>query len=385
LLARLGAALGAGCLLLGLLYLAVPALPIDRSVFATAILLTAGSALAVRLGLDAAWRLSAPSRRVLIVGAGKLAQEVERELHRREDGRTEVVGFVAGGMEAPSIAPPGGKPLLGTSSDLCQIAGETKAGRVIVAMEERRGVWPAGPLMRLRVQGVQVEDAHTALAALTGRIWLEGLRPSWFLFCGGFRRSASQQVFKRAADLMLSLTGFVLAAPLMLALVAAIKLESPGPVLYRQRRVGLRGETFEMLKFRSMGEDAEANGGPQWALPDDPRVTRLGRYLRRYHLDEVPQFINVLRGEMSFVGPRPERPAMVDRLSEMIPYYNERHALRPGITGWAQVNYGYGGSVEDALRKVEFDLFYLKNLSLTLDARILFRTVRIVLFGRGDR
>jgi sugar transferase (PEP-CTERM system associated) len=385
LLLRISVALGPGCLLLWLACFLSPNVVLDRGAVAVVIVLTAASVFAVRLGLDAVWRQPVPSRRVLIVGAGDLARAVERELRRRGGSRTEVVGFVAGGRETQSVMQSGGKPLLGTSDALLQIAEETKAGHVVVAMEERRGAWPAGSLMRLRVQGVKVEDAHTALAALTGRIWLEGLRPSWFLFCQGFHRSAAQQVLKRAADVILSLAGLVLAAPLMVAASAAIKIESPGGVLYRQRRVGLRGQPFEMLKFRSMREDSEADGGPQWAIPDDPRVTRVGKYLRRFHLDELPQFLNVIRGEMSVVGPRPERPALVEGLRRTIPYYDERHALRPGITGWAQVNYGYGGSVEDSLRKVEFDLFYLKNLSLLLDARILLRTVAIVLLGRGGR
>ncbi len=380
---RLCAALGSGWLLLWLARFVLPGFLIGGAAFAVAIALTAVSVLAVRLGVGVVGRLSSPSQRVLIVGSGSLAFAVEQEL-RRDHLCADIVGVVKGVPETAPLVEGDGKPVLGMGSDLLPIAERSRANRVILAMEEQRGTWPAHSLLRLRLRGVRVEDAHTALAALTGRVWLEGLRPSWFLSCGGFRRSATRAVLKRAADLILGVAGLVMASPLMLVIGIAIKLGSPGPVLYRQRRVGLQGRCFEMLKFRSMDQNAELDGGPRWASPDDPRVTSAGKYLRRFHLDELPQFINVLRGDMSLVGPRPERPAMVERLSRTIPYYDERHTVRPGITGWAQVNYGYGGSVEDALRKVEFDLFYLKNLSLLLDVRILLRTVRIVLLGKSE-
>jgi exopolysaccharide biosynthesis polyprenyl glycosylphosphotransferase len=311
---------------------------------------------------------------------------VQQEIRRREDLHSEVLGFVASRYQIDDQDRlPLGDALLGSGSELFRIAEQAQADRVIVAVEDRRDGWPADALVKLRVQGVEVEDAHTALAALTGRVWLEGLRPGWFLSCEGFRRSRAQRAMKRSADLVLSVLGLLLSAPLMLAVAAAVRLDSKGDVLYRQRRVGFRGRPFEMLKFRSMRADAELESGPQWACPNDPRITRAGKYLRRFRLDELPQFINALRGEMSVVGPRPERPEMVDLLRQRIPYYDERHAERPGITGWAQVQYGYGASLDDALRKLEFDLFYLKNLSPLLDLLILLETGRIMLFGRGAR
>jgi exopolysaccharide biosynthesis polyprenyl glycosylphosphotransferase len=239
--------------------------------------------------------------------------------------------------------------------------------------------------VKLKVQGVTIEDAQSTMAALTGRVWLRSVRPSWFVFSDGFRRSRVGMVSKRAIDLVFSLLGLLFSAPIMLLIAVAVKLDSKGPVLYRQTRVGWKGRHFQVLKFRSMRVDAEAENGAQWALENDPRVTRVGRVLRKFRLDELPQFINVICGDMSFVGPRPERPVFVEQLRKAIPYYDERHSVRPGITGWAQVQYRYGASVEDAYRKLEYDLFYLKNTSILFDCAILFQTIRIVLDGQGGR
>jgi exopolysaccharide biosynthesis polyprenyl glycosylphosphotransferase len=252
-------------------------------------------------------------------------------------------------------------------------------------MEDRRGALPSRDLVRLRVQGVEVEDAETTLAALTGRVWLGSVRPSWFVFSGGFRRSAITVVMKRAIDLAGGVLGLALSAPLMVLVAIAIRLDSRGPIFYRQIRVGLGDRPFEILKFRSMCPGAEADSGPRWSQEADQRITRVGRILRKYRLDELPQFINMIRGEMSLVGPRPERPVFVEQLREEILFYDERHSVRPGVTGWAQVEYKYGSSREDAYRKLEYDMFYLKNMSLFFDAAILVRTVRIVLFGHGGR
>jgi exopolysaccharide biosynthesis polyprenyl glycosylphosphotransferase len=240
-------------------------------------------------------------------------------------------------------------------------------------------------LVHLRVGGLEVEDAHTVLAALTGRIWLRTVRPSWFVFSGGFRRSRTSLLVKRVMDLAFGLIGLALLAPLMLVVSIAIRMDSNGPVVYRQERVGCGGKVFHLLKFRSMKVNAEAENGAQWAQKNDPRVTRVGRFLRKFRLDELPQFVNVMRGEMSFVGPRPERPCFVDHLRDQFPLYDERHSVRPGITGWAQVKFTYGASIEDAYRKLEYDLFYLKNMSLVFDLLILVQTLRVVFLGSGSR
>jgi sugar transferase (PEP-CTERM system associated) len=255
--------------------------------------------------------------------------------------------------------------------------------RIIVALDDLRGALPTSELVRLRIKGIQVEDAYSALAALTGRIWLRATRPSSFVFSSGFQRSATTLFLKRVIDIALALCGIIVFAPLMGLVALAVWLESRGPVLYRQTRVGLSEEVFNLVKFRSMRVDAE-KGGPQWSPKNDDRVTRIGRILRKYRLDELPQFFNVIRGEMSFVGPRPERPMFVEQLRQQIPWYDERHTVRPGVTGWAQVQYPYGCSVEDAMRKLEYDLFYLKNMSIAFDMAIVFQTVRVVLFGLGS-
>jgi len=235
------------------------------------------------------------------------------------------------------------------------------------------------------VRGVRVEEASNALSALTGRIPLRAVQPSWFVFSDGFHRSKWNELLKRTLDLAASIVGLVLSIPIMILVGVAVRLDSEGPIIYRQTRVGRMGKCFDVLKFRSMRNDAEKSGGAQWATENDPRTTRVGAFLRKYRFDELPQFLNVIRGDMSFVGPRPERPVFVEDLRQVISYYDERHSVRPGITGWAQVQYAYGASIEDAFNKLEYDLFYLKNMSLSFDIAIIIRTIGIVFGGRGGR
>ena len=361
-----------------------PSLLIGRGVFAISLGLIPWLMLANRFLLEKAWRFAWPPQRVAILGAGELAIVVLQELRRRDDLNVEVVGFITvdRSVRAAEVCD---SPVLGDISVVEQLVRDHQVSRIVVAMEDRRGKLPIRDLVKLRVAGIRVEDVHSTMAALTGRVWLETLRPSWFVFSEGFRRSRSTLWIKRLVDILISAIFLILAAPLLVIVGTAIRLESPGPAIYRQKRVGVRGREFEILKFRSMGVDAESQHGAQWAAVEDPRVTRLGRFVRRYRIDELPQVINVLRGEMSFVGPRPERPEFVDSLRQQISFYDERHSARPGITGWAQISYPYGASVEDALRKLEYDLFYLKNLSIFFDFAIILRTVRIVLAGKGSR
>jgi sugar transferase (PEP-CTERM system associated) len=265
------------------------------------------------------------------------------------------------------------------------IAKQHGVSRIIIALDDRRGVLPTRALVTLKVQGVRVEDASSALSALTGRVPLRAVQPSWFVFTDGFHRSRWNDFLKRVLDLTAGIVGLILSLPVMILVALAVRLDSKGPCLYRQTRVGRMGKCFDVLKFRSMRMDAEQPGMAQWATENDPRTTRVGGFLRKYRLDELPQFLNVIRGEMSFVGPRPERPSFVEDLRKAIPYYDERHSVRPGITGWAQVQYRYGASAEDAFNKLEYDLFYLKDMSLTFDIAIIFRTIHIVLGGFGAR
>jgi sugar transferase (PEP-CTERM system associated) len=370
-------AAGYACIPLGLLYSLWPDLMPGRGIVLIGITLALPLIALCRSAVAA----GVIEQKVLILGTGELARAVASALSFRKDLRVSIVGFLAGGENTNSEIP-AGYTLLGRVEDLAAVARAADLDRIIVALEERRRVLPVRELVRLRMVGIRVEDAQTAMAELSGRVSLDAIQPSWFVFSEGFRRSDLLILMKDSLDLVCAVVGFVLMLPIMAVAAAAIKLDSKGSVIYRQRRVGVGGRCFEVYKFRSMRADAEQEGA-RWATRNDPRVTRVGAFLRKYRLDELPQFINVIRGDMSFVGPRPERPEFVQELREVIPYYDERHTVRPGITGWAQVQYGYGANVEAACRKLEYDLYYLKHMSTLFDLRIIFQTVRTVLSGKG--
>ncbi len=375
-------ALGGAAVCLGVLYLIWPTLLIGRGVLFLSLPLVGIFVSLSRLVLDRAWRFAVPSENILILGANRLGRTVAHELAARTDLNFRLTGFVNCGEIAPD--PGHDTPILGNVSDLEAIVERERVSRIIVALEERRGGLPTRELVTLRVRGIHIEDAHSTMSALSGRVWLETLRPSWFVFSDGFHRSRLTTVLKYLMDFLLAILMLILVAPLMLIVAMIIRLDSKGPVIYRQSRVGLRGYPFDVLKFRSMRTDAES-AGAQWAQKSDPRVTRVGKHLRKYRLDELPQLINVLKGQMSFVGPRPERPIFVEQLRRDISYYDERHSVRPGITGWAQVQYSYSDNVEGARMKLEYDLFYIKNLSVFFDMVILFKTVQVVFSGEGAR
>jgi len=314
--------------------------------------------------------------RVYVLGTGDRAQRLVEGLRRPGLG-IEVVGWTG------NI---GGEPTLETvASHLAGLAKDKGVHRVIVAMPNRRGNIPVEELLALRLAGVKVEEATSWLEKISGRIEVEQLYPSWFIFAEGFRFSTINRIFRRIVNFTAALFGLVVALPLIPFIALTVKLSSKGPVLYRQQRVGRGDEIFYCFKFRTMRQDAEADTGATWATDDDPRITRVGKYLRLLRLDEIPQLWCVLKGDMHFVGPRPERPEFVEWLSREIPYYNIRHVVRPGITGWAQVQYKYGNTLEDAREKLQYDLFYIKNASLGLDLLILFQTIKIVLLGRGAK
>jgi len=381
----IGQSLGSGCLLLGIVYFIFPTLLLGRGIFFIGVALVPAFVTFSRVALDRIWQAAAPKENVVIIGAGDLAVTVASQLLKRTDLNVELAGFFdvnrAGGQGRMLF----GRPVFDSGEDLQSVIERRQASRIIVALEDRRNVLPTRELVRFRVQGIRVEDAHSTISALTGRVWLETVKPSWFVFSDGFRRSTVTLILKRAIDLTSGVVGLTVSLPIMLLVAMAIRMDSKGPVIFRQRRVGLRGKCFELLKFRSMRVDAEEGTGALWATNNDPRVTWVGRFLRKYRLDELPQFINVIRGEMSLVGPRPERPEFVDELRKQISYYDERHSVRPGITGWAQVKYRYGSNLEDAVRKMEYDLFYLKNMSIFFDCAIILDTVRIVISGEGGR
>jgi len=284
-----------------------------------------------------------------------------------------------------SVSEPGMPRLTRDSvaSHLVRVVQQRRVHRVIVAMPDRRGTLPVEELLALRLSNVKVEEATSWLEKITGRIEVSELYPSWLIFAEGFRFSFFNRVLRRILNFTVALIGLILALPLLPFVVLAVRLSSPGPIFYSQKRVGRGGVHFHCYKFRTMRKDAEADTGATWALDNDPRITRVGKFLRASRLDEIPQLWCVLKGDMHFVGPRPERPEFVEQLSEQIPYYGVRHTVRPGITGWAQVQYKYGNTIEDAREKLQYDLFYIKNASVGLDFWIVFQTIKIVILGRG--
>jgi len=324
-----------------------------------------------------AWLAQQPylRERVYVVGTGERAQRLVQGLRTRSELGVEVVGWsgnVEGALTRESLA-----------AHLIELARQRNVHRVIVAMADRRGIIPLQELLQLRLGGVKVEEAASWLEKMSGRIEVEQLYPSWLIFSEGFRFGAGFVLMRRLFSVLSSAVLLLVVLPVIPFVILAIKLDSPGPVLYRQKRVGRGGGTFFCYKFRTMRQDAEADTGPTWAGDDDPRITRVGRFLRASRLDEIPQLWCVLKGDMGFVGPRPERPEFVEWLTKEIPYYPVRHAVRPGITGWAQIRYRYGNTLEDAKEKLQYDLFYIKNASIGLDLLIMFQTIKIVLLGRG--
>jgi sugar transferase (PEP-CTERM system associated) len=323
------------------------------------------------------WMVKQPflRERLYVLGTGERAERLVRGLRERSALGMEVVGWtgdVEGELTRENVA-----------SHLLGLARGSGVHRVIVAMPDRRGTLPVEELLDLRLEGVKVEEATSWLERISGRIEVEQLYPSWLIFAEGFRFSSFFRLLRRGLNFSFAFAGTVISLPLLPFIVLAVKLGSSGPVLYRQQRVGRRGRIFYCYKFRTMRQDAEADTGATWALDDDPRITRVGKFLRASRLDEIPQLWCVLKGDMHFVGPRPERPEFVEWLSKEIPYYGVRHVVRPGITGWAQVQYKYGNTLEDAREKLQYDLFYIKNASLGLDLLIMFQTIKIVLLGRG--
>jgi sugar transferase (PEP-CTERM system associated) len=319
---------------------------------------------------------SAFRERVYILGNGERAQMVAQLLQTRKDAGMEVVGcdgFSFDGSAQNSVF-----------SDALSDIGGTRhhIDRVIVALEDRRGSLPLRELLKLRFNGVVIEESGALLERLTGKLYLDGLRPSNFIYSEGFRVKPSQQIARRIVSTLTALTGLLLFLPFLPFVILAVRLSSPGPIFFRQTRVGMGGRNFTVYKFRTMRQDAEA-AGAKWATKDDPRVTRLGMFMRKTRLDEVPQLWNVLRGDMGFVGPRPERPEFVPWLSEQIPYFDLRHMIRPGLTGWAQVRYGYGATLAQSREKLEFDLYYIKHMTLGLDLLIMFETIKTIIRRRG--
>ncbi len=320
-------------------------------------------------------------KRVLILGSGWLAQKTGAALASSNCNR-KLTGYI--NMNDSKMLVPL-EMVAGNSSQIAEIVRKEGVHEIVVSLHQKRGIMPLREVLTCKFSGIRVYDAPSFYEKVTGKLLIEDTQPSWFIFNERFRITSSRKFIKRTVDLLCSVTGVILSLPLLPLIVILIKADSRGPVLFRQTRVGEMGEYFTIYKFRTMRRDAESATGAVWAKEKDPRITRIGSFLRKTRLDELPQLFNILRGDMSVIGPRPERPEFIANLSKIIPFYSERHFVKPGLTGWAQIRYPYGASVEDAVEKLRFDLYYIKNWSLFLDFRILLGTVKVVIFGRGAR
>ena len=383
---RLIEALGATSLILAGIYFLSPDSIVGRGVFVISV--------AFMVTLVVAWRVAfawltqrvAPRERLLLVGTNTAAVELARELFdRRQELGVEIVGFVD--PDPTRVGMPVLNPgVVGAIDDIPMLVSKLSVDRVVVSLADARGKLPMDRLLDIRLDsGVAFDHLASVYEEYTGKIAVENLRPSWLIFSEGFRKTRLLNTAKRVLDIIFSAAGLVLGAPIVLLVAIAVKCTSRGPVFYHQRRVGRHGREFTAHKIRTMREDAESATGPVWSTENDTRVTPIGGFLRRTRLDEMPQLWNVLIGDMSFVGPRPERPEFVRQLTERIPFYGQRHVLKPGLTGWAQVRYTYGASVEDAIEKLQYDLYYIKNLSIALDFVIVLETIKTVLTRRGAR
>ena len=444
---RLLQALGSACLVLALLYYCYPDLSLGRGIAAVATPLIIATVSGWRLLVDASAPFLRRNERILIVGDGPAGCYLAEEILRRPELNIDIVGLLresdslgtgsaaigereygarvspfplhyslryspspalrSRGSGALMMEAAGAEGLLGgaatavadhatesrevifpsvigTHKDVERCALAERVDRVVLSLSERRGGTPIKQLLRLKFVGMKIEEAHDMYERTTGRILLDHLSPSWLILADGFRQSRLVLAAKRLTDIVVSTIGLVLALPLMAVIALAVFLESGAPVLFRQGRIGLNGRHFEILKFRSMRNEPVPKAA-SWTSDSDPRITRVGRFIRKFRLDELPQLISVLRGDMSLVGPRPEQPSLAEMLEEQIPYYGQRHSLRPGITGWAQVKYGYGATVEQTKIKLEHDLFYIKHLSMPLDLAIIFETAKVLLSGRGAK
>lgn len=380
---RIVLAFAFGGIALLVLYYLVPQAYIGRGVLAIALMLGFVFICILRLLAYSFFGVEAFKRRILILGAGRNANLINQRLRRRSDRKAfTIVGFVHIDGQAQVV---GDEQIVRLQQPLLELARERGVHEIVVAPDERRGGLPMEQILQCAQNGISIIDLPAFFEREAGLIKLEIADPSSLVFSGGFDHSFPRRLSKRTFDIAAASILLLLSWPAMLVVAVCIYLESGGPVLYRQTRVGEGGRTFSLVKFRSMRVDAEKDGVPQWASSKDDRTTRVGRFIRSTRLDELPQLVNVLAGDMSFVGPRPERPQFVEQFNQEIRYYNVRHSVKPGLTGWAQLRYPYGASVTDAFEKLKFDLFYVKNHGLVFDLLILLQTVEVVLFRRGAR
>jgi len=383
--ARLTQAIGITSITLAIIYFLWPEMIIGRWIFFLSLIFLLFFLVSWRLLYSFTIRKKLFAEKAIILGSGELARNIFQEIENRKDLSYNISSIITHKEEQNHSDKINGIPVHYGLDNICDLAEIENVKTVIVALDEKRGILPYQELVNCKVRGMSIIDGESFYERITGKLLVEKINPSWLIFSDGFVKSRISKLTKRIAGLVLSTSVLIFLFPVIVLVALAIKLDSHGPVLFSQERVGEFGEVFTLYKFRSMRADAEEQSGPKWASENDPRVTRVGKIIRKLRMDELPQLWNVFKGDMSFVGPRPERPFFVKKLKKIIPYYNERFSVKPGLTGWAQIKYPYGSSEEDALEKLKYDLYYIKNLSLVMDLIVTFHTLKIVLLSRGSR
>jgi sugar transferase (PEP-CTERM system associated) len=383
---RLFQALGASSIILACVYFLFQEMIIGKGIFFITIIISMLLIIIWRFFYKFLLTSGMFDQKIILLGSGGIGEQIVNEIIKRRDCGYKVSSVIMESHDG-NLSSYQGIPVIYKKKfeGLCQIAKEMDIKKIVVDLKEKRGAFPAGELLNCRIDGIDILEGNSFYEMLTGKLIVGRINPGWLIFSDGFRKSFVRRFLKRVVDVILSFFMLLLLLPVFFIAAVLIKLDSKGTVFFSQERVGENGKTYMVHKFRSMAANAEEHSGPVWAQDDDNRVTRVGGYIRKLRIDEIPQLWNVLKGEMSFVGPRPEREYFIKKLKVVIPYYSQRFSVKPGITGWAQVRYGYGASVEDAIEKLNYDLFYIKNMSVFMDLIIVLRTVKIVLFGKGAR
>jgi sugar transferase (PEP-CTERM system associated) len=384
---RLMQSFGVAGIFLSFVYLAFPETIIGSVIFMAGVGIVIVLLACWRFGYSILLSRGLFNQQIILIGSGDLTQKIRTEINARKDCGYTVAMEVPESVEDADPERPADVTLICRYKfeGLCELSRELKTEKIVVSFREKRCVMPTQELLRCRVDGIDVIEGNSFYEMLTGKLLVEFINPSWLIFSDGFQKSRMRRLVKRTVDLILSSAMLIALSPFLLLVAAAIRLDSAGPIFFSQMRVGERQRIYRMYKFRSMVKDAEKLSGPVWAQENDPRVTRVGRFLRRFRIDELPQLWNILKGEMSCVGPRPERSEFVQELKKTVPYYRERFSVKPGITGWAQVNFGYCATISDSIEKLNYDFFYIKNMSNLMDLLVMLRTIKILLFGHGVR
>ena len=382
---RLIQSIGITSVFLAALYYLWPDMIIGRWIFFASLILLLLFLVSWRLLYSFGIRKKLFTEKAIVLGSGGLARNILDEINSRKDLPYNIDLVIMHDRNQDNNDAFKVMPVNYGFDNICDIVEAEQIRSVIVALDERRGVFPYKELLDCKIRGINIIDGESFYERITGKLLVEKINPSWLIFSDGFVKSRISRVTKRLVGVLLSTVMLIVFSPLILVVAVAIKLDSRGSAFFSQERVGGYEKIFMMHKFRSMDADAEEESGPVWAEEDDPRITRVGRIIRKLRIDEIPQLWNVFKGDMSFVGPRPERHFFVEKLKEIIPYYNERLSVKPGVTGWAQIKYAYSSSEEEALEKLKYGLYYIKNMSIVMDLIIIFHTVKIVLLGRGSR